>query len=82
VERLEALQRKHPQRITAVRGKGLLIGIDVTAPVGDVVAACRDRGLLILTAGDNTARLAPPLILEDTDADRGAEIFERVVSGG
>jgi acetylornithine/N-succinyldiaminopimelate aminotransferase len=82
VERLEALQRKHPQRITAVRGKGLLIGIDVTAPVGDVVAACRDRGLLILTAGDNTARLAPPLILEDADADRGAEIFERVVSGG
>jgi acetylornithine/succinyldiaminopimelate/putrescine aminotransferase len=82
LERLEALRRAFPQRITAVRGKGLLIGIDVTAPVGEVVAACRDRGLLILTAGDNSARLAPPLILENADADRGMEIFEKVVAGG
>jgi len=82
LERLEALRRAFPQRITAVRGKGLLIGIDVTAPVGEVVAACRDRGLLILTAGDNSARLAPPLILENADADRGVEIFEKVVAGG
>ena len=44
-----------------MRGKGCLVGVDLVPPVADVVTGCRDRGLLVLTAGDNTLRLAPSL---------------------
>ena len=76
-ERLEAVQSRHPAAVRDVRGRGLLIGIDLTPPVGDVVAACRERGLLVLTAGDNTLRLAPPLVVDEASVDRAVEIIGR-----
>ena len=45
-----------------MRGAGYLWGIDVTRPAGEIVANAREAGLLILTAGDYTVRLLPPLI--------------------
>jgi acetylornithine/N-succinyldiaminopimelate aminotransferase len=76
-ERLVAVQERHPGLVREVRGRGLLIGLDLVPPVGDVVTACRERGLLALTAGDNTLRLAPPLVLDEADAEQGAAIVER-----
>jgi acetylornithine/N-succinyldiaminopimelate aminotransferase len=76
-ERLVAAQERHPGLVREVRGRGLLIGLDLVPPVGDVVTACRERGLLALTAGDNTLRLAPPLVLDEADAEQGAAIVER-----
>jgi acetylornithine aminotransferase/acetylornithine/N-succinyldiaminopimelate aminotransferase len=75
--RMTAIQERHPRAVTAVRGRGLLIGLDLAPPVAAVVAACRERGLLVLTAGDNTLRLAPPLIVEEADAERAAAIIEQ-----
>ncbi|OGK78477.1 MAG: acetylornithine aminotransferase [Candidatus Rokubacteria bacterium GWC2_70_16] len=74
LERLEALRAGQPEMIKAVRGRGLLVGVDLTPPVGDVVAACRERGLLVLTAGENTLRMAPPLIVTEADAARAVDI--------
>jgi len=67
--------------IRAVRGKGLLVGIDLDRPAGAVVSACRDRGLLVLTAGDQILRMTPPLVIDDTDADRAVGILEAVLVG-
>jgi 4-aminobutyrate aminotransferase-like enzyme len=53
--------------------------MDLAAPVGDVVAACRERGLLVLTAGDNALRLAPPLIVDEPSIERAVEIIERAL---
>jgi acetylornithine/N-succinyldiaminopimelate aminotransferase len=53
--------------VREVRGRGLLLGVAVDRPAGDVVAACRDRGLLVLTAGDDVVRLAPPLTVGAED---------------
>jgi acetylornithine/N-succinyldiaminopimelate aminotransferase len=77
LERLVAVQERHPGLVKEVRGRGLLIGLDLVPPVGDVVTACRERGLLALTAGDNALRLAPPLVLDEADAEQGAAIVER-----
>jgi acetylornithine/N-succinyldiaminopimelate aminotransferase len=44
-----------------VRGRGLLLGAVVDRAAADVVTACRERGLIVLTAGDDVVRLAPPL---------------------
>jgi 4-aminobutyrate aminotransferase-like enzyme len=44
-----------------------------------VVAACRERGLLVLTAGDNALRLAPPLIVDEPSIERAVEIIGRAL---
>jgi predicted acetylornithine/succinylornithine family transaminase len=75
----EAAQRV--AAIKAVRGKGLLVGLDLDRPAGDVVTACRDRGLLVLVAGDRVLRLTPPLVVGEADVDRAVEIVERVLGG-
>jgi acetylornithine/N-succinyldiaminopimelate aminotransferase len=75
--RMTAIQERYPRLVKEVRGRGLLIGLDLAPPVAGVLAACRERGLLVLTAGDNTLRLAPPLILDEADAERAAEIVEK-----
>jgi acetylornithine/succinyldiaminopimelate/putrescine aminotransferase len=80
-EQLEAVRGRHPKVATAVRGRGLLVGLDLVPPVGDVVGACRERGLLVLSAGDNTLRLAPPLITDETSVRRAVEIIEQVLAG-
>jgi acetylornithine/N-succinyldiaminopimelate aminotransferase len=39
-----------------------------------------DAGLLIITAGDHTLRLLPPLIMERSDLERGLALLERILS--
>ena len=78
---LDRLREAAPRvpAIQAVRGKGLLVGLDLDRPAGDVVTACRDQGLLVLVAGDRVLRLTPPLIVGEQDVDRAVEIIERVL---
>jgi acetylornithine/N-succinyldiaminopimelate aminotransferase len=78
-DRLRAVQSRNPRVVKEVRGKGLLVGVDLEPPVAGVVSACRDRGLLVLTAGDNTLRLAPPLIVDEASVERASEIIERAL---
>jgi acetylornithine/N-succinyldiaminopimelate aminotransferase len=52
----------------AVRGLGLLLGIELDRPAGPVVAAALANGLVVGTAGENTLRLAPPLTISSDDA--------------
>jgi len=78
-DRLGAVRAKSGGAVKEVRGRGLLIGMDLVAPVGAVVSACRERGLLVLTAGDNALRLAPPLTVDEASIDRAVEIIDRAV---
>jgi acetylornithine/N-succinyldiaminopimelate aminotransferase len=55
-------------RVTRVRGRGLLIGIDVTVDAPRVVAAAREHRFIVNATGPHTVRLAPPLILGDDEA--------------
>ena len=76
LQTLEAVRAKHPKAVKEVRGRGLLAGLDLVPPVGDVVAACRERGLLVLTAGDNTLRLAPALIVTEKEVAEACAIID------
>jgi acetylornithine aminotransferase/acetylornithine/N-succinyldiaminopimelate aminotransferase len=78
---LEAIRAKHPKTVKEVRGRGLLAGLDLVPPVADAVAACRERGLLVLTAGDNTLRLAPPLIVTDNEVAQACGIIDAALAG-
>ncbi len=49
--------------VQIVRGRGLLLGGVVEGGAAEVVESCRENGLLVLTAGENVVRLAPPLTI-------------------
>ena len=65
-----------PAGIREVRGRGLLIGVELDRPVSPIVDACRDAGLLVLSAGEKVLRLVPPLIVEESHCDRALEIVD------
>ena len=65
-----------PVGIREVRGRGLLIGVELDRPVSPIVDACRNAGLLVLSAGENVLRLVPPLIVEEDHCDRALEIVD------
>lgn len=55
--------------VVAVRGSGLMIGIELDRPCGELVARALDAGLLINVTAERVIRLLPPLILAETEAD-------------
>jgi acetylornithine aminotransferase len=68
--------------VVEVRGRGLLLGAIVDRPAGEIVEACRERGLLVLTAGADVVRLAPPLTIGPEDIDEALAILESVLGAG
>lgn len=61
--------------VTSVRGKGLMIGIEVSSSHKKVAKDALDNGLLVLTAGKNVVRLLPPLNITREQIDEGIEIL-------
>ncbi|MDH5595025.1 MAG: aminotransferase class III-fold pyridoxal phosphate-dependent enzyme, partial [Gammaproteobacteria bacterium] len=58
----------HPQ-VTDIRGKGLMIGIELSFPCAELVKSALDKGLLINVTAEKVIRLLPPLILNKQEAD-------------
>src|SRR5258708_29841862 len=71
-QRLAAVVDSHADLVAEVRGAGLLIGVRCIKPVGEVVTAMRDAGLIGAAAGENVVPLLPPLNV------KGAAIDEAV----
>lgn len=69
-------------RILAIRGLGLMIGIETSSNLSVLVEKAREKGLIILTAGTNVIRLLPPLTISEEEIQRGVgtlkEVFEEV----
>ena len=63
-ERLESLGNPHIQE---VRGRGLMLGVQLDMPAAPVVQAGLDHGLLLLNAGADVLRLVPPLIISNEE---------------
>ena len=88
----EALQRLREAAaslpaIRDVRGRGLFLGIELDLEalplekIGQVVEACREKGVLVGSAGDSVLRLAPPLVISRDQWNRGLGIIEGVLRG-
>ena len=67
-------------QVREVRGQGLMWGLELEGPAAPVVAAARERHLLVLTAGPNVIRIVPPLTITRDDLERGATILEEVLA--
>jgi predicted acetylornithine/succinylornithine family transaminase len=55
--------------VRGVRGRGLLLGAVVEQQAPEIVDSCRERSLLVLSAGDHVLRLAPPLTIGASDVE-------------
>jgi predicted acetylornithine/succinylornithine family transaminase len=75
------LQTLESEKIVNVRGAGLLVGLELNTAVAPLITDARERGLLIISAGDNTLRLAPPLIITKEQIDRAVNVIGDWLNG-
>jgi acetylornithine/N-succinyldiaminopimelate aminotransferase len=78
-ERLLKLKKQY-EIIDEIRGMGLLIGISLKTEAKKFSKLCFDKGLLVITAGDNVIRLLPPLNVSKAELDEALDILEIVLS--
>jgi 4-aminobutyrate aminotransferase len=89
MRRLRTWPEKHPM-VGDVRGYGLMIGVEIVkdqkskqranAEREKIVELAFERGALFLGAGENTMRIAPPLVLTKEQADAGLDILEECIA--
>jgi acetylornithine aminotransferase len=75
---LETLQKRHA-RIIDIRGKGLLLGMEVGEGAADVAAGCFKKGFIVNAIQDKVLRFAPPLIVQTADIDRLVSVLDSLL---
>jgi acetylornithine/N-succinyldiaminopimelate aminotransferase len=88
-ETLLASVRRHGELLAArlaalpgvveVRGRGLMLGVELDRAAGPVAASCLEAGLLVGTAGDTVLRLTPPLTVGADELDTGLSLLGEVL---
>lgn len=80
----DTMNAKYPGVLTEVRGRGLIVGYQLSdehkEKASEVVTAARERGLLIITAGDGVIRIVPPLIISAEEINKGLEILDEAMA--
>ena len=79
-EALRKLVADFPQHIVAVRALGYLVGIQMMGDPTPYIAALRERGMLVPSAGGNVVRLLPPLNATTDELAKSAQIFRDVLT--
>ena len=65
------LNNSSSSKIKEIRGKGLILGIEIEGSSSEVQKKAVEKGLLVLTAGPNVIRLLPPLIIDEEELSDG-----------
>jgi predicted acetylornithine/succinylornithine family transaminase len=78
-QKLLGLQRKHPV-VTAVRGAGLMRGLELAIDAQPVVAAALGAGLLVNRTAEKVVRMLPPLIVTAAEIDEATVILDRALA--
>jgi len=76
-QRLAEMKDRHPAVIAELRGEGLLLGLKCNVPNGELIDALRDEKVLAVAAGDNVARLVPPLIVSESEVGEAMARLDR-----
>ncbi|SRR6266545_972523 len=79
---LSAVCARHPDLVGPERGQGLLRAVPLKAGVEprSVLAALRERGVLLIVAGDAAIRFCPPLVVTEAELDEGVRTFDDVLA--
>jgi acetylornithine aminotransferase len=81
VRQLEGLQAKHSV-VEAVRGIGLMVGMKLTIPGGDIVKQGHARGLLLNVTHDTVLRFVPPLVVSEAEIDEMTAVLDGLLAAG
>jgi len=78
---LQAFQREYPHVVNEVRGKGLLIGVELSSPAlaRTIKEACLEQGLLVNLTQGTVIRIFPALTITEEEANEGLKILENVI---
>ena len=79
-EALGVLAKSFPQHIAAVRGRGFLVGVQMTGDTTPWITTMRERGLLVVSSGNNVIRFLPPLIATPEELAKSVEIFRAALA--
>ena len=79
VRGLRQLADRFPALATEIRGRGLLLGLQLSEDPSAIVRAARERGLLVITAGTNTLRFVPSLLISEREIQEGLAILEQAI---
>lgn len=79
-ERFKQLRAKYPDLISEIRGRGLILGLQLSQDPTNIVKAARERGLLIITAGTNTLRFVPSLNVTEEEIKQGLDILDDAIA--
>ena len=78
-EGLEELKNKHTM-IREIRGKGLMIGIEMKFEIRDILMELINRGILMLYSGRNILRILPPLVISEEDITKVLHVLDSVLT--
>jgi acetylornithine/N-succinyldiaminopimelate aminotransferase len=81
MEGLRGLGKKHPSLVRDVRGKGLIVGLELARGAKDVFLACQAQGILINAIGDKVLRFLPPFIITEEEVDRVVAVLDGILNG-
>ncbi len=81
LERLELVRTQFPELVRGVRGRGLMIGLELAVEGDAVVRACFEKGFLINCTAGNVLRFIPPLIVQRKDIDNLTDALREILSG-
>jgi acetylornithine/N-succinyldiaminopimelate aminotransferase len=76
-QQLAGVKERFPDVVVDIRGRGLLIGVQLATPNREFMQHARDEHLLLAGGGDNCVRLLPPLVLTAEEAREAVEKLER-----
>lgn len=66
--------------VKEVRGIGLMLGVEISANIAEVLSTLRSKGLIALPAGENVIRLLPPLNITKAEVDQAVDLLEKTLS--
>jgi len=78
-EGLEKLKEKHTM-IREIRGKGLMIGIEMKFEIRDILMALIKEGILMLYSGRNILRILPPLVISENDITKVLHALDSILT--
>ena len=77
---LKEIQNKYPNIIKEIRGRGLLIGIQLKADQTKFIKKLMDNNLLTIRAAENVVRILPPLNVKKSEINQSLKIIKKVCS--
>ena len=77
---VQELQKKYPQSITEIRGKGLMIGIELAQNAAEIFEKLRDKKFVLNLAQNNILRLLPALIISKEELTSFLQALEEIIS--